>query len=374
MRIFWVSCLIYLFSPFSGSFAQPIGPPTWNQNPNTLQQYMGPPYTVEDLQAKISQAKLPPPDKESLLLREMERVDADIANATLGRSQANGWKDAKNSYEQIIARITKLSAAIAAFDCAKNPQRYYDLAASYSNEYQLLSQYVFSLGMDVSVIDAIRLAAVASSDALQVCNLTKEKFSAQEFLDGLKDVSATLLKTTSEMSANNEQLADAYSDYIKALQARRSAIQDKLNATQSAIQIGGNLPLLLLILGTACVSTILGIKLFDKDIQMEWVASGQVIQFVTVMILLSVILALGLSSTLKENTLGTLLGGLAGYVLAQGVGKSAAREATRSAADLAQLTASAPTAIAVLPHRGQPGPAVQPPAAEQPAPPLGPAG
>jgi hypothetical protein len=62
---------------------------------------------------------------------------------------------------------------------------------------------------------------------------------------------------------------------------------------------------------------------------MEWVASGQVIQFVTVMVLLSVITALSLSNVLKENTLGTLLGGIAGYVLAQGVGRAAARDAAR---------------------------------------------
>jgi membrane protein YqaA with SNARE-associated domain len=47
------------------------------------------------------------------------------------------------------------------------------------------------------------------------------------------------------------------------------------------------------------------------------------------MILLSVIMALGLAGILKENTLGTLLGGIAGYVLAQGVGRAAAREVSR---------------------------------------------
>jgi membrane protein YqaA with SNARE-associated domain len=58
---------------------------------------------------------------------------------------------------------------------------------------------------------------------------------------------------------------------------------------------------------------------------MEWVASGQVIQFTTVMILLSALMALGLTQILTEQTLGTLLGGLAGYVLAQGVGRATAR-------------------------------------------------
>jgi len=82
-------------------------------------------------------------------------------------------------------------------------------------------------------------------------------------------------------------------------------------------------------INSACVLAIVGVRLFDREIQMEWVASGQVIQFVTVMVLLSVITALSLSNVLKENTLGTLLGGIAGYVLAQGVGRAAARDAAR---------------------------------------------
>jgi len=45
--------------------------------------------------------------------------------------------------------------------------------------------------------------------------------------------------------------------------------------------------------------------LFSSELQLEWVQSGQVIRLVTVSILLSVILALGLSGNLKENTLGT---------------------------------------------------------------------
>lgn len=84
-------------------------------------------------------------------------------------------------------------------------------------------------------------------------------------------------------------------------------------------------------IGFFSIGAILAVKLFPEAIQIEWVASGQVIQFVTVMILLSVIMALGLAGIFKENTLGTLLGGIAGYVLAQGVGRAAAREVTRGA-------------------------------------------
>jgi hypothetical protein len=88
------------------------------------------------------------------------------------------------------------------------------------------------------------------------------------------------------------------------------------------------LPWILGILGGVGALIVLGTKLFDADLQMEWIASGQVTQFVTVLVLLSVITALGLSNILKENTLGTLLGGIAGYVLAQGVGRAAAHSAS----------------------------------------------
>lgn len=40
-------------------------------------------------------------------------------------------------------------------------------------------------------------------------------------------------------------------------------------------------------------------------------------------------MALGLAGLLTENTLGTLLGGIGGYVLSQGIGRSAARAAMK---------------------------------------------
>lgn len=68
------------------------------------------------------------------------------------------------------------------------------------------------------------------------------------------------------------------------------------------------------------------------------------------MILLTVIMALGLAGILKENTLGTLLGGIGGYVLSQGVGKAAA-EAVKSGfmGGVAQAaTLATPPAITAL--------------------------
>jgi hypothetical protein len=112
---------------------------------------------------------------------------------------------------------------------------------------------------------------------------------------------------------------------IKALQDRRGELFKHNQVAETQQNIFQYLWIIIGVIGLLSIGTIFTIKQFTPDIQQQWVASGQVIQFVTVMILLSVIMALGLASILKENTLGTLLGGIAGYVLSQGVGRAAAQ-------------------------------------------------
>lgn len=86
------------------------------------------------------------------------------------------------------------------------------------------------------------------------------------------------------------------------------------------------------IIGVFCIFGVLmfvSVTVFKESVQIELIASGQVIQFATVMVLLIVICVLGMSKLLNENVLGTLLGGIGGYVLSQGVGRAATRAATR---------------------------------------------
>jgi hypothetical protein len=246
-----------------------------------------------------------------------------IARATQQLERANSWRDEQSYFSNAVARVKNQSQAIAQFDCQNYLTKYRDAAQSFSRAY---SDFVRSYGNMGNNLDfaSIALPPSGTSDS-EACNQVKSKFSSSEYSDTQKQVLDGVQKALTDFLATQTSMAAAETKYLDALKKRRSSVQDKLNSSQPALQIGSNLWLLLLILATACVCTILGIKLFDEDLQMEWVASGQVIQFVTVMILLSVILALGLSSILKENTLGTLLGGIAGYVLAQGVGRSAAR-------------------------------------------------
>jgi hypothetical protein len=121
---------------------------------------------------------------------------------------------------------------------------------------------------------------------------------------------------------------------------RQDAIQHKLDDVGSPPSIIANQ--LGWIIGGFCLFALVLFVLlrwFPENVQVELVASGQVIQFATVMVLLIVICVLGISKYLSENTLGTLLGGIGGYVLSQGVGRAAAR-ATQTAAVAAQIAAS----------------------------------
>lgn len=122
-------------------------------------------------------------------------------------------------------------------------------------------------------------------------------------------------KNLKEEETNLVTKAKEAEERLKAYLAKLTEVVEKKSSVEK------NLPMLLIIIGSLSLLAMLLVRLFPETVMKEWVISGQVIQFVTVMILLSAIMALGLSGILKENTLGTLLGGIAGYVLSQGVGK-----------------------------------------------------
>ena len=151
------------------------------------------------------------------------------------------------------------------------------------------------------------------------------------------------------------ELKNVTDQLLEALQKRRAALVTHNQVAETKQDIFQYLWVIIGVIGLLSIGTIFVIKTFSPELQQQWVASGQVIQFVTVMILLSVIMALGLASILKENTLGTLLGGIAGYVLSQGVGRAAAQAVKEGILKGGQLQAAAsspPTLAAVTPHTG----------------------
>jgi len=108
---------------------------------------------------------------------------------------------------------------------------------------------------------------------------------------------------------------------IRSLESQRDDVITAMSEDMAGTQVANNIPWLMLIIFGLGAAALWGLKLFSAEIQQELVSSGQIVQFVTILILLGVILALGLAQRLQAETLGTLLGGLAGYVLSQGVGR-----------------------------------------------------
>jgi len=136
-------------------------------------------------------------------------------------------------------------------------------------------------------------------------------------------------KLAQEISAINERiprakaLSEVWGKYRDQL--LKSIEEQSAPATKVADQLG-------FIIGVFCAFGILmflAVRIFPSEIQVELIASDQVIQFATVMVILIVICVLGMSKLLTENTLGTLLGGIGGYVLSQGVGRAVSRAAVR---------------------------------------------
>jgi hypothetical protein len=104
---------------------------------------------------------------------------------------------------------------------------------------------------------------------------------------------------------------------------------DRLRASaeeSGRIDVIEKLPMLIVFLGIFSLSIMVMVRRFIPDIQREWVQSGQVIQFMTVTVIVIAVLSLGLAEKLSKENLGTLLGTIGGYVLAQGIGRSASRK------------------------------------------------
>jgi hypothetical protein len=168
---------------------------------------------------------------------------------------------------------------------------------------------------------SVRNKIVALSGASFCTEVKKEETwtglqkSLQEFLDKASADSAERAQWATELQAAWDERAHTLSENLKP-----------------SSKISGQLPYLVIILGAFGVGMLGLVKFFGPEIQLELVTSGQIIQFPTVVILLVVLVILGMSDKINDNTLSALLGGIAGYVLSQGVGRASERAAERRAA------------------------------------------
>jgi hypothetical protein len=283
---------------------------------------------IGESQARIDElSKQPVPEKDTVLLHESDRLEQEIDKLNSMLSNSFRYKDFKQRIDGLFDELSKAARKIIEFDCKSNSTNYRDVSVAYTNILNNIVSNSYSLNPDID-FKAIDLPVMRPTD-LETCKVTKERLSSPNYDKDLKNVSDSLSQLISNLQTRDDKVNASNSKLLDALKHRRTLLQDKLNSGQAQLQIVNYLPWILGILSLGGLLTIMAIRMFDPIIQMEWVASGQVIQFVTVMVLLSVIVALGLSNILKEQVLGTLLGGVAGYVLAQGVGRAAARDVRR---------------------------------------------
>jgi hypothetical protein len=152
-----------------------------------------------------------------------------------------------------------------------------------------------------------------------------------ERLRALAARSRTVIDRLGRERENAEDLVDTrLARVFKALAARKKEDQDVAAATKhinielrrrgtASTSAIAKLPWLVGLLALFSLAIMVMVHRFRRDIQAEWIRSGQVIQFMTVTVLVTVVLILGLADKINSEALGTLLGGVAGYVLSQGI-------------------------------------------------------
>ena len=270
-------------------------------------------------------------DNQIELSDELRRIDDELAHR---RTEATNYDAVKKELDELKDSAAKLFQDIDVLDCAK--------VGGTVPEAANLREIAGSILKIIPSTESNPWAAISlGSDP----KLTA-KDQCQKLKDAIGDANKrqSLLGFIDNKRKENDAGKAQLSLLIEALQKRRGALLQHVSAATAQTKVGNDLWLIILVIGLLSVGTIVAIRFFPQDIQVEWVSSGQVIQFVTVMILLTVIMALGLAGILKENTLGTLLGGLGGYVLSQGVGKAAAMAVSRG---LAAGGAVPPTPVAL---------------------------
>jgi hypothetical protein len=288
--------------------------------------------TAEDINARLAQLAEPEkniPDSEIMLYEEKRRSEDEIEKyKAFSRTQEESSKESITNLNSLKSSTDKFFQDLAGLNCSSLDEK--KLTEVLGN----LSTIQRNIFLNFDDPDPsqnpweIELGTEGEKPTKpQTCQKLKDLvgIKKQELTADIETRSGKIAKTQEE----KKKLQDLAGLLIQALQKRQAALQNKLSSKDSQQAISSSLWLIILAIGALSIGTILTIKLFSQELQIEWVTSGQVIQFVTVMILLSVVMALGLANILKENTLGTLLGGIAGYVLSQGVGRAAAREVSR---------------------------------------------
>lgn len=171
-----------------------------------------------------------------------------------------------------------------------------------------------------------------SADAQIQAAITEAKDLPGKFIEAFNSAKASETDYWKKVAQAVTAEIDGQQSMLDQQAKNVAEISKQVDAQSANVQsLIDKLPLLVGILCGLFAGLILIIRFYPLDIQTEWVVSGQVIQLLTVVTLLLIILCLAVTHIIAENTIGTLLGGIGGYVLSQGIGRAAARAATRDA-------------------------------------------
>lgn len=262
---------------------------------------------------------------------EIDRYQKNANYIQMNDEIIKNLNDIKDKTDKLIINMGKLNENSTRDELDKRAGEYLKISQETS---KISGDTVFNF--DTGVLQGINPLQSLDNDTIKKAT-DKELFSLinKYFGDGeiqnqfLEYIDSNIKRFETEDS-DSQKLKGAINILISLLQNRRAMLQKYMNDMTVQQTIGKQLWIVISIIGVLSIAAMGLVRIYPGPLQTEWVASGQVTQFVTVMILLSVILALGLTKILEANTLGTLLGGIAGYVLAQGVGRAAAREVSRS--------------------------------------------
>ncbi|MBO9713998.1 hypothetical protein [Sphingomonas sp.] len=262
---------------------------------------------VADINSEKETAKIS--DVKDLFQR-LQRVNQALGELNSNsESISSGAADDENAL-QLDARIDEVRNSVATIDCGN--------LSTTATRFRLL---------DLPPAIRSRAANPQTCAALKL-EIARMRTGDANYVE-IKRHADREIKAASDKLKQFAALKDRVVKVAEKLKQSRAALNSQIDSRLRNINSVSSLPWVVAAICLFCLAIMYVVKQFETEIQIEWVSTGQATQFVTIILLLSVITMLAVNDRIGENTLGTLLGGVAGYVLAQGVGRSTARQAER---------------------------------------------
>ncbi|MEQ8927065.1 MAG: hypothetical protein RLO81_14695 [Fulvivirga sp.] len=289
-------------------------------------------YSKEQLTSYLEDVRLKHqiiPDNDIQVYEELKWVSSELSKfSNYSRTDIEDIEEKLQNTRELEDRAKNLFEKIGILDCSLESRN-----EAYSKFYSIMTtvdNFSFRYDTDesseyVNLMAEVRPIINGAEDQNGFTTKDCETFKSKLETTVKNAVIATIVKIQKTIQEELDDINDkesVYQNIEKELTGYRDKLIEKQKKLNTKQNLGSNLYIMILIIGLLSVLAIGLVRLFPEKVMLEWVVSGQVIQFVTIMILLSAIMALGLSGLVTENTLGTLLGGIAGYVLSQGIGIS----------------------------------------------------